>query len=332
MLRRVWRVYKTHGLGGVSTSSVDFLRHGLEKPILFLNNAHFNSKYSRGESVLDFDWDNLLLLDACRYDEFVKHSPFPEDEIEPRITVASKTPGFLRETFSHTQLHDTVYVTANPQVLRFRAEHAHSPRFHDVISLLDEWDAETQTVLPETVKNAALEAEETHPEKRLIIHFLQPHAPFLGDKARKIREQTGKTIGGVNPGRDYTYQEPKDIVTTGYRMMLEEHDITAQDIITAYRESLREVVTHAGELAKRLEGKSAMTADHGELLGERIHPLSRRRWEHPAGVRTPELCKVPWVEFHANQRKTVTDDPPVDHDTFNRRTVEQRLQSLGYTR
>lgn len=298
--------------------------------IRHLYNYYWNRQHGPGTSILEKDWDNLLLLDACRYDEFCRVAPFEQATIEQRITLGSKTPEFLQHTFGDIQLHDTVYVTANPQVLKFQYEsHSDTPIFHDTISLLDEWNTETQTIMPETVRKAALEAENIYPNKRLLIHFLQPHAPFLGLTAEKIRRHTGKTIGGLNPGREYTDIEQQELETGSYLEILGD-GIDRKEIRTAYRETLQLVIKECQSLINTLSGKTAITSDHGELLGERIYPLGRPRWEHPAGIRTTELCVVPWVEFDTRDRKQVISEPPKQHESIDEKTIDERLRALGY--
>ena len=204
-------------------------------------------------------------------------------------------------------------------------------KFHSTISVLDKWDSETQTVLPADVKKEAISAEKNNPNKRLIIHFLQPHAPFIGDTAKEIRNKTGKTIGGLNPGREYTNVESQNINTTSYRDMLELDYVSEDEIVTAYRESLAEVLSHVGELIIELEGKTVITADHGELLGEKPNLFSPIHWEHPSGYRSEELCKVPWIEFDSDGRKEIIDEAPAESSEFDQREVNERLRSLGYS-
>jgi len=293
-------------------------------------NQYWKLRYRPGTSILEEDWDNLLLLDACRYDEFCRLDLFDNATIDSRITLGSRTPEYLERTFDDVKLHDTVYVTANPQVLKFQSESdLESPIFYNTISLLDEWDEDAQTIRPEEVTQAALRADREYPNKRLIIHFLQPHAPFLGPTAKKIQDRTGKTVGGVDPGREYTNIQPQNINSSSYMDVLE-MGISPEEIRTAYRETLQLVLEECNLLRGTLSGKTALTSDHGELLGERVHPFGDPRWEHPPKVRTSELCIVPWVEFEATDRKSVIEESPKQFPEENDETVESRLQALGY--
>jgi len=295
-----------------------------------ISNRQFNRTYGTGESILSRDWDILLLLDACRYDKFCEICPIDPSHVEHRVTLGSRTPSFLRRTFDERTCHDIVYITANPQPLRYDFERNDKP-FNRMVSVLDEWDAEIQTIHPRDVRNAALDAAESYPEKRLIIHFLQPHAPFLGPTAAKIRERTGTTVCGLDPGREYTAVQSQNVEATGYRGILREHQsIDIEDIITAYLETLAIVTVHAINMAGRFTGKVALTADHGELLGDRLHLFGSQRWEHPGGIRTPELCTVPWVEFPFDKRRDICSEPPEQETSTEQEMVNTRLQALGY--
>jgi len=68
---------------------------------------------NRGEYVMKKDWDNLIILDACRYDLFVEVSGLKPDYI---ISRGSCTAEFLRENFQGNKFMDTIYITANPIV------------------------------------------------------------------------------------------------------------------------------------------------------------------------------------------------------------------------
>lgn len=313
-----------------------FINYKWRNALLWGRKYIFNRKYGTGESILEFDWDNLILLDSCRYDEFIRLTSLQENKIDRRVTLASRTSNFLQKTFSDQHLHDTVYITANPQVIKFERERPNTtPTFHRVISLLDRWDGKKQTILPSEVTKVAIRTEKEHPNKRLIIHYLQPHAPFIGKKATEIRERTGKTIGGLSTDEETTNPDLSNIPYEENMLKNNDYYFDHNDLITAYRESLAIVLEEAIDLANELSGKTALTADHGELLGEYIHPLGKwaplgnRWWSHPGRVRAKQLCIVPWAEFETDTRKEITTDPPEDTN-YDTKEISEKLHALGY--
>lgn len=56
----------------------------------------------------------------------------------------------------------------------------------------------------------------------------------------------------------------------------------------AYEKNLEQVLEHVEELSNILEGKTVVTADHGDLLGE------NGLYGHPGNSNLKVLRKVPW--------------------------------------
>ena len=78
---------------------------------------YFQARGHDGIDIMDRDWDNLLILDACRYDLF--DEVFPHNgNLDSIVSRGSDTPEFLESNFVGRSFHDTVYVSANPQTER----------------------------------------------------------------------------------------------------------------------------------------------------------------------------------------------------------------------
>lgn len=303
----------------MSTLSLDRIRRGLQSPNLFLREGNrlyyrFSVKFSTNNRDVDIfaeDWDNLLILDACRFDIFSDHHTLP-GQLESKISPASSTVEFLEHQIGNRTLLDTVYVTANPQLYRNR-DHL-SAEFHDEIHIWKEegWDEELRTVLPETVTEYALRANREYPNKRLLIHYIQPHYPFLGPTGRKYFEG----------GKLDFWQD----LMTGKK----EYD---PDVLwDAFVENLKIAMPAVRDAMQSLEGKTVVTADHGQMLGERSWPFPIREYGHPRGIYTEELVKVPWLIYERGERREIRDEPqrhPCDTDVESD-VITDRLESLGY--
>lgn len=269
-----------------------------------------------GIDVFDEEWDNLLILDACRYDLF-QEVESPDGKLESRVSRGSSTNEFLAGNVDQRQLHDTVYVTGNPQYYKHRDELNAS--FHDVrqIWLESGWDETHGTVLPETVFDRALEAHETYPNKRLVIHFMQPHYPFIGAGQDPFsHEQTSMATDGPNCW---------DHLVRGKLR------VDATDVWDAYRANLVRVMPTVTELTAELTGRTVVTADHGNMVGERSRPVPNVEWGHPRGIYTDQLVKVPWLVIDGTRRE-ITAEPP-QRQTEGEATddvVADRLKQLGY--
>lgn len=272
--------------------------------------------------IMDEDWDNVLLLDACRYDQFERLNPI-SGRLEARISLGSATPEFLEKNFTGTEHHDTVYVTANPM---YRTKDLDDV-FHDVVDVWNTgWDEKNKTVPPEEVTEAALDAYESYPDKRLIVHFMQPHYPFIGESASRIEDHAGF---------EYTYRQ----VQTGEGtrdnptvwQLLEKGVIDEKAVLDAYDENLEITFPHVRRLVDVLPGKTVVTSDHGNFIGERILPFGEPKYGHPVGVYTEGLRKVPWLVIEGDTRRETRAESPQLRHGGNSDVVTERLANLGYT-
>ena len=82
-------------------------------------------------------------------------------------------------------------------------------------------------------------------------------------------------------------------------------------------------------LVNSLDGKSVITADHANLIGERGFPIPVRMYGHPRNFSHPSLIKVPWIEFD-NERRNIAEEDPVARNEMDDRMVQDRLEALGY--
>jgi len=289
------------------------LRGPRYKWYLSINRRYYQFRYSTlGSDFMAEDWDTLVILDAARPDLLDDVGGFPAaDTTTTKHSPASYSWQFMEEQFVGRELHDTVYVTSNPY-----APELPDDTFHAAISLLESgWDEETQTVPPEEVVAAAKHARETYPDKRFIVHFMQPHFPFIGETGGKIPAALGRDVGsGTHPWFDQM---------GGLGV---EHNV----LIDAFRENHAVVQPHAESIIEDEPGKSVVTADHTNLIGERGFPVPLRQYGHPADFPHPDLLRVPWIVFEGGHRETVPSAPEDTLDVGDD-IVNKRLEALGYT-
>lgn len=263
-----------------------------------------------GVFVAEEDWDNLLILDACRADTF--EAVFDVDRFDDYRRVRSaggSTPEWTKRNFTGGRFGDIVYVTGNPQVSKYAGD-----SFHEVIEVWDgAFDEEHRTVLPESMAEAAIDAADSYPNKRLVVHFMQPHTPFL-DRESVFPDDHGVTKGLLD--------ESKEELRTMARL------VGRDTVRTAYRRTLEVAVDAVERTITALDGKTVVSSDHGELFGERVPPLFTRLWGHKSGIRHPALVEVPWAIADGNRRRIVDEGvSTTDSDTDK---IESQLEALGY--
>jgi hypothetical protein len=264
----------------------------------------------RGTNVYDRgDWDVLVILDACRVD--LLRSVADEygfvgsaDDVDRVGSVGSMSKEWMAKTFDDDhagEVSETVYVTANAFSERILDE--------DDFLELDEvwryaWDEAEDTVLPRPVTDRAIRAGREHDPDRIIVHYVQPHHPFLsidGFEAATFGPDSSDTVvDALRKGR-----------------------IDRDRFMSAYRDNLRAVLDDLELLLSNIDGDVAITADHGDALGE---------WgvyDHPVGFLHPAVRTVPWVEAEATD--TGEHEPDVWKEASETDDdVTERLQALGY--
>jgi hypothetical protein len=313
--------------------------------------------------IMDEPWDYLIILDACRHDVFVKvYSEYLDGKLERRDSAGTSTVDWRDKALSGNH-GDVVYVSSNPYIsstmpVKGYRGSDHFARVYDVWS--SAWDQERGTVLPASVTSAALLALKHNPEKRLIVHYLQPHAPYLnldldtgGFPAPDL--SGGRVLTGVEAGGEkgvraallrllaaicYKTGILGENPTWKLRQWLGMAPASPMDAVrrkygdrglrTAYRENLRLVLREVAELVRHLAGRIIVTSDHGELLGE------KGRYSHFGGSDDPLLTGVPWLVIDKKDREEIVDsgqgkEPATGQSGGeDEAKIKARLRALGY--
>jgi len=274
-------------------------------------------------NFLEQQWDYLVILDACRFDYFKKnYADYLEGELKKVKSLGSCTDEWRDKTFT-ARYDDIVYISSNPHISSDQTVTGFlgGDHFHQVHDIWKKgWDHTRGTVLPETVNAAAKQIIPRAKGKRVIIHYLQPHAPYLA--------LPDDTKGFANPNENiqsFLKGMAQDIKTGKRRniiirkllpwfkknMILGDHPEwmlrqflclppkTPMDAVRrkygvkglrrAYEMNLKKVLEEVKNLLPCLSGKVVVTADHGEFLGE------NRCFTHTPESENPLLVDVPWL-------------------------------------
>jgi len=198
--------------------------------------------------------------------------------------------------------------------------------------------------MPGDVTESAQEAHERFPNKRIIVHYMQPHTPYLGEKGHEMREKLPREhrgwhkYNGLQRDEIGPYQGDKEALLDGMSVWdeVKEGHITHSELREAYRENFDILSEYASELIDSISGRVVITADHGELLGDRVFPFRKPQYSHPYYVKSLDLCQVPWFVTERGERRSIETDPPIgkegiDDSMFDEsEIVKQRLREFGY--
>lgn len=268
-----------------------------------------NSLY--GIDYLEEDWDNLILLDGCRYDLFEYVSTIDGD-LSCQKSNSSSSDEYFEKNFDGGEFGDIVYFSANPHIDNIDAH------FYDIVRLWEtDWDEETGTVLPSDAVDRVLEREEEYRDKRIVLHLMQPHRPFLGEHAKNI-DQTGLSREGVQR----QHGEDPEIPFWWHR--LQRGELTREEIWPAYKETLEVTLPYVEKLLDELPGKSVVSADHGNAFGE------NNLYGHPSYRHHPSINDVPWLEVNKPRKEIVEEKPTAKAKREHFDQATDRLEALGY--
>lgn len=260
--------------------------------------------------VVDESWDVLIVLDACRADLFEEVADLDEyDSYDVRQSAGSATPEWTKANFEGQAQTDTVYVTGNPVVSRWV-----QTAFAEFIEVWrDGFDSELGTVPAEAVTEAAIEAHQANPDKRLVVHYLQPHYPFVEDPDLRFTRFDGTDefeVGDTRTGASDVWE------AVGLGL------VEPEEAWAGYRRNLEYVLASIEPLLEAVSGRVVVTSDHGNALGERARPIPMKLYGHPTGIRHPVLRNVPWAVIENGSTRT-------DREVLEE-GVEDKLRQLGY--
>ncbi|MDB2276453.1 hypothetical protein PM022_18355 [Halorubrum ezzemoulense] len=247
--------------------------------------------YDEATHVMEEEWDTLIILDACRADFFEEVADLDRfDTYERKVSLGSHSSEWTRRNFQGKKFNDTVYVSANPHTSLEAGD-----SFHKIVELWEtDFDEELGVVPPEAVKKAAIKAHEEYNDKRLIIHFMQPHGPF---------------IGGENK---YSYKRGEEYQST-------------TKYWDDYRENLEYCLPFAMDLATQIPGETVITADHGQIFSQGFKRILGL-YSHPHRLRLPGLVRVPWATIHGENRRITAESITESQGE----QIDERLKQLGY--
>lgn len=257
----------------------------------------------------------LVILDGCRVDTMHEVNNENEflSEVESIRSVGSQSKEWLAKTFVpeyQDKISNTVYITANIFTDKVFGESSNSRRTNpanwrtvgrdgigELIELWrSEWDDHLDTVPPKTVTDAAITISRRTEMERIIVHYMQPHEPFIASN------------------------EPVQDVWKSIR----EGDLSVEEARVHYLNNLRFVLSEVERLLENVDApQTILTSDHGNAFGE---------WAiygHPIGFQHPVVKNVPYVRTTASDERTSVPNWSSKESNISDE-IGDRLAALGY--
>jgi len=270
-----------------------------------------------GENVYDREWDVLVVLDACRPDALEAVAAGYEfvDGVDRLRSVGSCSSEWMENTFGPPSragaVAETAMVTGNTWTDRYLDA--------DRFATLDEvwkyaWDDELGTVPAGAITDRAVSVGREGSQERVVVHYMQPHHPF-------VPRPLDRDNGMARTSQESSERSPSVLMRRG--------DVDPDTVRDAYLANLEYALESVETLLRNVEGRVAITADHGNLFGE------WGLYGHPMYTPVPALLTVPWCEAAARDRGTLepTLSPPESlpvSRVYGAAGDEERLEALGY--
>lgn len=301
------------------------VRREINKRVIYDSNKYIN--------IMEKDWDNLFILDACRYDIFSQVNSI-EGELSKLHSNASHSKEFIKRNFNDNKFYDTIYISANPHASKTLKDGTFYKTVETYPEIKD-WSNDTNLHHPENIARIASKEYRKNRNKKIIIHFMSPHTPYYGHTASKVREKLLRTeeVGiSRSPESNTTTNDPnevyRDLLNAAY---LREGYITDAQLYECYKEDLKIALKQIKQLLKKFDGKTVVTADHGEMLGNPTTVLPMfQKYRHPERCYTLEVREVPWLEVNTGSRRKIIPETPKNIVDSSEEVIEEQLRSLGY--
>ncbi len=197
---------------------------------------------------------------------------------------------------------------------------------------------------------------------RGVVHYSLPHRPYVGDtkilpwrldaaevlSVLQARRSSADVPTEELSNRDVVFGEELlayNVTEAEFNAMEKERyevrerirdgHLSEEELRRAYRDNLRAVLPEVKRLVSYMDCPVAISADHGEHLGEYKDELPR--YNHPNRTH-PVLREVPWFEVGAESRgkrqlSALKKNPeliPKENREPTAETVDERLRALGY--
>ena len=259
------------------------------------------------QNINEEKWDNLIILDACRFDFFNKvYKDYLDGKLEKRISKGSNTGEWLVKTFPDK--YDYTYISANPFINSYgipikKCDPSLNYSWNAIehfSKIRDVWDSgfneQFNTIHPMEVNISCLSNEYNN---KTIIHYIQPHYPYLSYRIRysSFRKEFFKFLLDnifQSSVRMITWRLILKLSSLNFKLSREERvflEVGLDKFYYYYEDNLRIVLKHVSQLIEELNGITIITADHGESFGE------QGIWGHPPKTHIPVLIEVPWLKI-----------------------------------
>jgi hypothetical protein len=295
-----------------------------------------NSRHTIGTNIFDNEWDVLIILDTCRVDALQELQPEYDfiTNVKSTYSVGGSTNEWTARTFDQPhidEINKTTYIAGqgNPiNILEKKKQYDSNRRLEyqalrfmptvdgdelnkiEYVFTYKRWNGDgpdniTQKTPPRYVTDRAITTAREEDHERLLLHYLQPHSPWVANALKQDREL-----------KKYEDNWWGYLAETGDK----------EKVWETYLDDLRYVLDDIELLLENIDAETvAITADHGEAFGE------YGIMGHKIGSLHPKVRKVPWVVTSGEDTQSYapsTEEP--NEEKISDEELDRQLEALGY--
>lgn len=263
-------------------------------------------------NIYEMDWDLIVILDCARPDmmQEVKSDYEFIDEIGEITSVGTCSMQWMDNTFVpkyREQIKSTTHITSNTSSDYYLSK----KQFHYLEEVWrDGWDEELGTIAAEEVTDRAIHYMRRMDSERYILHYMQPHLPFvtrsdINSNVVTTRGVTGegRYLGGLHEEEGYSKQELWESSIENLRYVLDSVELLLSNVNAE---------------------RTIISADHGEAFGE------QNIWNHPCRTYIDPLTQVPWCPTSAVDSGNYNPEYEPETTYEDSVSLEDKLEALGY--
>lgn len=223
------------------------------------------------ERIKDKKWDNLIILDACRFDYFkeVLKENYLDINMRGKLIKANSHSKHTGEWYKNNwskKNKDVILISQHPRAWKEKLD----KNFFKTYPLWKRDDWIILDIYLEKMKKVMNQ----YNNKKILVHLTPPHLPYRDNEGKEFLNKIYKVGGGPK-----VYQKVREYGNkNGWNKL-----------IYYYKKNILKCIKLIDKYINDLTGKIVITADHGELIGEdRFYGHNRSH---------PKIFRVPWFEI-----------------------------------
>ena len=226
----------------------------------------------RAVNLTKLKWDNLIILDACRYDIFKEVNDIEGDLFEA-WSPGSDSEETIKATFNK-YIPASTCIAGNPHLALYNVPRCFNIMFHAYQHC---WDESKWEISDECITKAGVAASREFPNNKLVVWYMKPHIPY-----HHLNKEHIKSIKTLHTHGMWEQANKWDSLQKFYIAYFNKIPAVDRSAVlkVLYKSNLIYVLEWVKLLLKELSGTTIISSDHGEMLFDRVNGVQQLGHAH----------------------------------------------------